>query len=42
MAKVHSLNVKLRDTHGKRRNRRLRNAGEIPAVLYGHKQASQS
>jgi len=34
MAEV--LNVRKRDTQGKRRNRRLRAAGEIPAVLYGH------
>lgn len=42
MAKAQTLTVKLRDSHGKRRNRRLRDAGSIPAVLYGHKQASQS
>jgi len=34
MAEV--LNVDLRETRGKRRNRRLRNGGAIPAVLYGH------
>jgi large subunit ribosomal protein L25 len=34
MAEV--LNVRKRETQGKRRNRRLRAAGEIPAVLYGH------
>jgi len=39
MAEIHSLKVKLRDEHGKRANRRLRNSGQIPAVLYGHKQA---
>jgi large subunit ribosomal protein L25 len=42
MAKVHSLSVKIRDTHGKRRVRRLRGTGFIPAVLYGHKQESRS
>ncbi len=30
------LNVRLRERRGKRNNRRLRKAGEIPAVLYGH------
>lgn len=34
MAEV--LNVQLRETRGKRANRRLRAAGAIPAVLYGH------
>ncbi|GHT21972.1 50S ribosomal protein L25 [Planctomycetales bacterium] len=42
MAKVHSLPVKLRDTHGKRRNRRLRGSGIIPAVLYGHNKEVKS
>jgi large subunit ribosomal protein L25 len=42
MAKIHTISVKLRDTHGKRRNRRLRDTGHVPAVLYGHKQAAQS
>ncbi|MDR0390562.1 MAG: 50S ribosomal protein L25 [Planctomycetaceae bacterium] len=42
MAKVQTLSVKLRDSYGKRRNRRLRNNGNIPAVLYGHKQTTQS
>lgn len=42
MAKAQTLTVKLRDSHGKRRNRRLRDAGLIPAVLYGHKQETQS
>jgi large subunit ribosomal protein L25 len=42
MAKIHTLTVKLRDSHGKRRNRRLRNTGNVPAVLYGHKQTVQS
>lgn len=30
------LAVQSRDTRGKRRNRRLRRSGQIPAVLYGH------
>jgi large subunit ribosomal protein L25 len=30
------LNVEIRQLHGKRNNRRLRHAGKIPAVLYGH------
>mgnify|MGYP001615633790 CR=1 FL=1 len=34
MAEV--LNVETRDTRGKRNARRLRLAGKIPAVLYGH------
>ena len=42
MAKAQVLTVKLRDSLGKRRNRRLRDAGSIPAVLYGHKKAVQS
>jgi large subunit ribosomal protein L25 len=31
-----SLAVQPRETKGKHRNRRLRQAGQIPAVLYGH------
>ncbi|MDR2346796.1 MAG: 50S ribosomal protein L25 [Planctomycetaceae bacterium] len=42
MAKVQTLSVKLRDSYGKKRNKRLRNNGNVPAVLYGHKQAVQS
>ena len=42
MAKIHTLNVKVRDAHGKRCNRRLRAAGEIPAVLYGHQKTPLS
>ncbi len=30
------LLVQIREEHGKRRNRRMRKAGAIPAVLYGH------
>jgi large subunit ribosomal protein L25 len=30
------LAVQSRDTRGKRRNRRLRRSGQVPAVLYGH------
>ncbi|MBU4271255.1 MAG: hypothetical protein KKE86_04835 [Planctomycetes bacterium] len=30
------LAVEPRQTQGKRHNRRLRRAGRIPAVLYGH------
>jgi len=30
------LNVEIRQTRGKRNNRRLRAAGTIPSVLYGH------
>lgn len=33
---VDELNVQLRETRGKRHARRLRNAGWVPAVLYGH------
>lgn len=36
MAEVQKLTVAIRDSHGKRRNRRMREAGQIPAVLYGH------
>jgi large subunit ribosomal protein L25 len=42
MAKTHTLTVKLRDSRGKRRNRRLRGTGNVPGVLYGHKQTVQS
>jgi large subunit ribosomal protein L25 len=30
------LSVTVRDQHGKRHTRRLRNSGSIPAILYGH------
>ena len=42
MADFHTLTVKLRDVYGKRGNRRLRDAGQVPAVLYGHKQEVKS
>ena len=42
MADFHTLTVKLRDGYGKRNNRRLRNSGQVPAVLYGHKQEVKS
>ncbi|MGL4942665.1 MAG: 50S ribosomal protein L25 [Thermoguttaceae bacterium] len=38
MVDVHKLSVELRGEVGKRRNRRLRAAGRVPAVLYGHQQ----
>jgi large subunit ribosomal protein L25 len=37
-----SLNVKMRDTRGTRNARRLRRSGTIPAVLYGHGEATHS
>ncbi len=40
MAEV--LNVESRADHGKRHSKRLRGAGSIPAVLYGHKEQSVS
>ena len=36
------LNVEIRQTRGKRANRRLRAAGTIPAVLYGHREQTVS
>lgn len=36
MAEVLALNVQVRQTRGKRNARRLRQAGMVPAVLYGH------
>ncbi len=39
---VETLTVELRETLGKRRNRRLRGDGKVPAVLYGHKMANVS
>lgn len=40
MAEV--LKVEQRDTRGKHQARRLRNAGQLPAILYGHRQESVS
>jgi len=42
MAEYHTLTVQLRDTGSKRVNRRLRGAGRIPAILYGHKREPKS
>ncbi|MCL2349253.1 MAG: 50S ribosomal protein L25 [Planctomycetaceae bacterium] len=42
MVEVATLNVELREAHGKRVNRRLRAAGKVPAVLYGHKEKNLS
>jgi len=39
---VETLTVELREPLGKRRNRRLRANGKVPAVLYGHKKANVS
>jgi len=39
---VETLTVELRESLGKRRNRRLRASGKVPAVLYGHKKANVS
>ena len=38
MVELLTLSVERRETVGKRRNRRLRESGKTPAVLYGHKQ----
>ena len=40
MAQVETLQVKKRDSRGKRHARRLRREGEVPAILYGHGEAS--
>lgn len=37
MVELLTLTVENRETVGKRRNRRLRESGKVPAVLYGHK-----
>jgi large subunit ribosomal protein L25 len=37
-----TLKVTMRDSRGKREARRLRRAGSIPAVLYGHGEANHS
>lgn len=39
---VETLTVERRETQGKRRNRRLRESGKVPAVLYGHKKENVS
>ena len=36
------LNVELRENRGKRNSRRLRKAGSVPAVLYGHRKENVS
>ncbi len=38
MVELLTLSVERREAVGKRRNRRLRESGKTPAVLYGHKQ----
>ena len=38
MVEVATLNVELREAQGKRFNRRLRESGKIPAILYGHRE----
>jgi large subunit ribosomal protein L25 len=42
LANVETVQVEQRDTRGKRNARRMRAAGKIPAVLYGHGQESVS
>src|SRR5690349_18533126 len=37
-----ALNVKKRETRGKRNAKRMRYAGTIPAVLYGHGEETKS
>lgn len=37
-----TLNVQPRESFGKRRSRRLRDSGSIPAILYGHGEANVS
>ncbi len=39
---LEKLNVELRESRGKRNARRMRDAGKIPAVLYGHQQETVS
>ncbi|MEM7317299.1 MAG: 50S ribosomal protein L25, partial [Planctomycetota bacterium] len=36
------LNVEARDSRGKRNAKRMRMAGKVPAVLYGHNKESVS
>lgn len=40
MAEAAVLNAQVRKETGKRRMRRLRKAGQIPGVMYGHKEAT--
>jgi large subunit ribosomal protein L25 len=40
MAELETLAVEARDLVGKRNNRRLRNDGFVPAVLYGHNETA--
>ncbi len=42
MAKLEVLEVKFREETGKRRNRRMRADGMVPATLYGHKKDPQT
>lgn len=42
MVEIKKMAVELRESTGKRRNRRLRASGKIPAVLYGHKKDNVS
>lgn len=39
---VESINVKNRDPHGTRTARRLRKAGQVPGIMYGHGQPPQA
>lgn len=42
MAEATTLTVKRRQEHGKRRVRRMRQQGAVPAVIYGHKEETIS
>ncbi len=42
MAQVEVLKAQIRESRGKRNARRMRDAGEVPGVLYGHGQESVS
>ncbi len=42
MAQAEVLNAEVRETRGKRAARRMRSAGKVPAVLYGHGQETIS
>jgi large subunit ribosomal protein L25 len=37
-----ALEVEIRESRGKRANRRLRDSGKLPAILYGHQEAAVS